>query len=156
MPEPEETPKDETSEIQALRDALAAAEADAEKWKSLSRKNEQRASENAEKAQKTDEAIARAEKAEGKLADRDSKEAAQKLRDEVAKDKGFDDRKINAAALRGSTREELEAHADELLALVPEPPAAPSADGQGNVGDPIGEGEATLTPNDLLRAAHKK
>ncbi|NII42117.1 membrane protein involved in colicin uptake [Curtobacterium flaccumfaciens] len=161
MPEPEkpdETQPGETPEQKALREALA----DAEKWKALSRKNEEQAKSNADKAKKFDEheeatkselekLQARAEAAEKVNAEREAKEAAAKLRDEVAEEKKFADRKISASALRGSTREELEAHADELLALVPAPPAAPSADGQGSTGKPIGEGEMSV--DDVVAAA---
>jgi membrane protein involved in colicin uptake len=161
MPEPEkpeETKPGETPEQKALREALA----DAEKWKALSRKNEEQAKSNADKAKKFDDheeatkselekLQARAEAAEKVIAEREAKETAAKLREEVAAEKKFADRKISASALRGSTREELEAHADELLELVPAPPAAPSADGQGATGKPIGEGE--LSVNDIVAAA---
>jgi hypothetical protein len=132
-----------------------------EKWKALARKNEARAKENAEKAKKFDEldekskselqkAVERAEKAEKALADRDAKDEAEQLRKDIAKEKGFEDRKIPASALRGSTREELEAHADELLSLVPEPAKAPSADGQGET-KPIGEGD--MSADEIVAAA---
>lgn len=152
---------DEKTEGATLEEKLAAAEAEAEKWKTLSRQNEQRAKDNAEKAKKFDEheeanrtelekAIARAEAAEKVNAEREAKEAAGKLRDEVAEAKGFADRKISASALRGSTREELEAHADELLALVPAPATTASADGQGANGTVIGEGE--MSADDIVAA----
>lgn len=161
MPEPEkpeETKPGETPEQKALREALA----DAEKWKALSRKNEEQAKSNAEKAKKFDEheeasktelqkMQARAEAAEKAVQDRDAKDASVKLRDEIAKEKKFDERKISASALRGSSREELEAHADELLALVPAPAATASADGQGANGTVIGEGE--LSVDDIVKAA---
>lgn len=154
MPEPEkpdENQPGETPEQKALREALA----EAEKWKTLSRQNEQRAKDNAEKAKKFDEhedatkseldkLKARAEAAEKVNAEREATEAAAKLREEIATEKGFADRKINATALRGTTREELEAHADELLALVPAPPAGPSAEGQGAAGEQIGAGEKSV------------
>lgn len=145
-----------------LEEKLAAAEAEAEKWKTLSRQNEQRAKDNAEKAKKFDEheeanktelekLKERAEAAERVNAERDAREAAGKLREDIAKEKGFADRKINASALRGTTREELEAHADELLALVPAPAAGPSADGQGAAGEQIGAGEKSV--DDIVAAA---
>ncbi|MET0716405.1 MAG: hypothetical protein ABWY57_15980 [Mycetocola sp.] len=145
-----------------LEDQLAAAKADAEKWKALSRKNEERANSNAEKAKKFDDAEeankselekanARAEAAEKVIAENKAKDEAANLRTEIAKEKGFEDRKIPATALRGLTREELEAHADEILALLPAPPAAPSADGQGADGTPIGEGE--MSAEDVVAAA---
>lgn len=161
MPEDDDT-KPKPTEGATLEEQLAAALADAEKWKGLSRKNEERAASNAEKAKKFDEheeanrtelekLQARAEAAEKVIAEREAKEAAVKLREEVAAEKKFADRKISASALRGSTREELEAHADELLELVPAPPAAPSSDGQGATGKPIGEGE--MSADDIVAAA---
>lgn len=148
-----ETPAPETPDLAA----------EVAKWKALSRKNEQQAKENAEKARKFDEVEeanktelekvqARAEAAEKKLADQAAKEEAEQLRQSIAKEKGFEDRKIPASALRGTTREELEAHADQLLAILPEPAPGPSADGQGEMGTPIG-GPVQLTQSDLARMA---
>lgn len=148
-----ETPAPETPDLAA----------EVAKWKALSRKNEQQAKENAEKARKFDEVEeanktelekiqARADAAEKKLAELAAKEQAEELRKAVAKEKGFEDRKIPVSALRGKTREELEAHADELLAIAPDPAPAPSADGQGETGKPIG-GPAQLTQSDLDRMA---
>jgi len=145
-----------------IEEQLAAAQAEAEKWKSLSRKNEERATANADKARQLDELeaanqteqeklLARAEAAEAKLAEIDAKSTAATLREEIAKEKGFEDRKIPATALRGATREELEAHADEILALLPAPAEAPGAEGQGATGTRIGDGE--LSPDDIVAAA---
>lgn len=150
-----EDEKTKQTEGATLEEKLAAAEAEAEKWKTLSRQNEQRAKDNADKAKKFDEheeanktelekAQARAEAAEKTVAERDAKDTAAKLRDEVADAKGFADRKISASALRGTTREELEAHADELLALVPAPATTASAEGQGAAGEQIGAGEKSV------------
>lgn len=135
---------------------LEKARAEAEKWKALSRKNEEQAKANAEKAKKFDELeeankteqeklLARAEAAEKRLADRDAKDAAAATAAEVAKVKG-----VPVSALRGSTKEELEAHADELLELMPKKPAAPSADGQGD-GEQIGDGD--MSADDIVNAA---
>ena len=135
---------------------LEKARAEAEKWKALSRKNEEQAKANAEKAKKFDELeeankteqeklLARAEAAEKKLADREAKDAAAATAAEVAKAKG-----VPVSALRGATKEELEAHADELLELMPKKPAAPSADGQGD-GDQIGTGDMSI--EDIVNAA---
>jgi hypothetical protein len=135
---------------------LEKARADAEKWKALSRKNEEQAKANAEKAKKFDELeeankseqeklLARAEAAEKKLADREAKDVAAATAAEVAKEKG-----VPVSALRGTTKEELEAHADELLAFLPKKPAAPSADGQGD-GDQIGDGD--MSAEDIVNAA---
>lgn len=120
---------------------LEKALADVEKWKALSRKNEQQAKENAEKARKFDEAeeanktelekaLARAEAAEKAIAEREAKDQAAALAQEIAKEKGIAD----ASVLRGSTKEELEAHADQLLSLLPKPTGAAPADGQGKTG----------------------
>lgn len=141
---------------------LAAALAEAAKWKALSRKNEDAAKANAAKAKQFDDLeeankteqqklIDRAEAAEKVIAERDAKDAAATLRAEIAKDKGFEERKIPATALRGLTREELEAHADELLALFPAPQQAPGADGQGGTGKPIGDGD--MSADDIVAAA---
>lgn len=88
----------------------------------------------------------RAESAEQWKAERESKDAARTLAEDVAKEKG-----VPASALRGATREELEAHADELAALLPKKPPVPSADGQGDEGDPIGDGD--LSADDIVEAA---
>lgn len=135
---------------------LATAQAEVEKWKALSRKNEDQAKSNADKAKKFDELeeankteqeklLARAEAAEKKLADRDAKDAAAATAAEVAKEKG-----VPVEALRGSTREELEAHAEALAAILPKKPAAPSADGQGEGGQ-IGAGD--MSADDIVEAA---
>lgn len=87
----------------------------------------------------------RAETAEQWKAERERKDTAAALAADVAKEKG-----VPANALRGSTREELEAHADELLTFMPKLPPAPSADGQGE-GDPIGDGD--LSADDIVEAA---
>lgn len=136
---------------------LEKARAEAEKWKALSRKNEEQAKANAEKAKKFDELeeankteqeklLARAEAAEKKLAEREAKYAAAATAAEVAKEKG-----VPVSALRGSTREELEEHADELLTILPKIPPAPSADGQGDQGDNIGDGD--MSAEDIVTAA---
>lgn len=65
----------------------------------------------------------RAEAAEQWKAQRESQDSAAKLAADVAKEKG-----VPVSALRGSTKEELEAHADELLTHLPKKPAAPSED----------------------------
>ena len=117
--------------------------AEVEKWKAMSRKNEDRAKANDDKAKRFDELeeankseseklLSRAEAAEQKLAEREAKEAIAALVADVAKAKG-----VPAAILRGATQEELEEHADAYLASIPAIPAAPSSDGLGKVGSPI-------------------
>lgn len=96
-----------------------------------------------EDAQKSDleKAQARAEAAEAKIAARDKADAARALADEVARAKSEGrSTPISASILRGSTREELEAHADEILALLPDKPKAATAGTGGDRGDDI-EGE---------------
>lgn len=138
--------------------------AEVEKWKALSRKNEARATENSDKAKRlddleeaqkseTEKLVARAEAAEAKIAERDKADAARTLADEVAKAKG-----VSASVLRGSTKEELEAHADSILALMPEKPKAASAGSGGDRGDDIDssdELEETTPGMGSLRAGYE-
>ncbi|TFD58020.1 hypothetical protein E3T43_07155 [Cryobacterium sp. Hh7] len=142
--------------------ALTAALADVDKWKALSRKNEADKNSNAEKAQKWDakedgdrtdleKANARADAAEKIVSEGTAREATKTLRTEVATAKKFADRKIPESALRGTTREELEAHADELLLLIPAPAPAADADGQGDKGGRIGDGE--MSADDIVAKA---
>lgn len=147
-------------EIEQMRPAEDAPESE---WKKFARIWEDRAKANAKadpgvtpeeiaelraKAQKADEiedaqkselekALARADAAEAKLAEREKADAARKLAEEVAEAKG-----VSASVLRGSTREELEAHADSILALLPEKPKAASPGSGGDRGDDIDEEEA--------------
>lgn len=94
--------------------------AEAEKWKALARKHEQQAKSNADAAKRLKE-LEDADKSETeKLNERASAaekkaEAAEQraLRLEVAADKGLTAKQ--AARLIGTTKEELEADADELL-----------------------------------------
>lgn len=92
-------------------------EAEARKWKDLSRKNEANAKANADKAKRFDEleeqsktelqkAIERAERAEKRAADAE----IASIRSTIAAEKG-----IAVGLLTGSTREEIEASADALL-----------------------------------------
>jgi len=76
------------------------------------------------------------------------------IRAEVAQAKG-----VPAALLTGTTKEALEAAADALIAFkgdTPKVPAAPSADGQGKLGEPIGAGSPQLTADDLARMTAAK
>ena len=87
-----------------------------------------------EEAQKSEleKALARAEAAETDIAKRDAAAAAKELAEKVAAAKG-----VSASVLRGSTQEELEAHADSILALLPEKPKAATPGSGGNRGDDI-------------------
>lgn len=73
---------------------------------------------------------------------------AKAIRAEVAQAKG-----VPAALLTGNTKEALEAAADALIAFRGEVPAklpaAPSAAGQGKVGDPVGNGVTQKTRAEL-------
>ena len=107
--------------------APATPEAPAQEtdWKAEARKWEARAKENSEAATKLT-AIEEASKTEAqKLADRaaaaekrvaefESREQIAKWKTEVAEASG-----VSAAVLRGSTKEELEAHAVDLKSLIP-------------------------------------
>lgn len=121
-----------------------AEQSEVDKWKALARKNEARAKENADKAKRLDELeeankseleklLARAEAAEAKIAERDKADEQRALAKEVADAKGLADPSV----LAGSTREDLEAHADRILALLPEKPKAATAGSGGNRGDDI-------------------
>lgn len=89
-----------------------------------------------------------------------SAEAAKALRYEVAAEKGLD--LALAARLTGSTREDLEADADKLMALIPKPdPAAPPAPPNGPTvpglqpGSPPTSALITQADLDALGAAGK-
>ena len=109
--------------------------AEAAKWKAMARKHEAQAKANADAAKRLAE-IEDAQKTEAQraaealtAAERRAAEAELKaLRLEVAADKGLTT--AQARRLMGSTREELESDADDLLASFrpadePEPPSAP-------------------------------
>lgn len=137
----------------------AADPAQGTDWKAEARKWEQRAKENSEALkthqqqledskksaeQRSAEALTKAEAA--------AQEAATKaLRYEVAAEKGID--LAFASRLTGSTKEELEADADALMALIPkapeaasEPPAGPTVPGQQPGGT---QSSAQVTTADL-------
>ena len=124
--------------------------AEARKWESRAKENKTAADKLAEieEASKTEtqKAIERAEKAEKALAKRENDDALTAARAEVSKATG-----VPAAALRGTTKEELEAHAAELAPLIAPP------EKKGALGPYVpAEGSATSgTPgtNDWLRDA---
>lgn len=128
-------------------------EAEARKWKELSRKNEARMKENAEKARLYDEAqeqgkseLQKAQEAAAKAEARADALESKVLRAQVAAAKGVD-----ADLLSGSTQEELEASADRLLAwhAAQTPKGAPSSDA-GVRGDEI-RAARQLTRDDLKK-----
>lgn len=128
-------------------------EAEARKWKELSRKNEARMKENAEKARLYDEAqeqgkseLQKAQEAAAKAEARADALESKVLRAQVAAAKGVD-----ADLLSGSTQEELEASADRLLEWrgAQTPKGAPSSDA-GVRGDEI-RADRQLTRDDLKK-----
>ncbi len=128
--------------------------AEVEKWKAHSRKNEERAKENAEKAKKFDE-LEEASKTEQQkrdehIANLEKENAAlksQTLRAQVASEKG-----VPAGLLSGSTQEELEESADALLAYRGE--ATPKADGQGEQGGTVSKGG--LSASEIVQRATRR
>lgn len=128
-------------------------EAEARKWKELSRKNESRMKENAEKARLYDEAqeqgkseLQKAQEAAAKAEARAAAMEAEALRAKVAAATGVD-----ADLLSGSSEEELRASAERLLAWrgAQVPKGAPAADA-GVRGDEI-RADRQLTREDLKK-----
>lgn len=124
---------------------------EAEKWKALARKHEEAAKANADKAKAFDQveessktelqkAQERAEAAEQKAAEIE----ARAQRAEVAAAKG-----VPSDLLTGSTKEQLEASADALLAFRGEQ-AKPDFGG-GNRGEDVGAGKAQLTQEQVSK-----
>ena len=153
---PTEEPTQEISEQPQGQEAEKADyQAEAEKWKSLSRKNEDRARENAEKAKRLDELEEKSKSEIQKAIE--AREAAEKrasalevkvLRASIASTKGVD-----ADLLTGSTEEEITAAADKLLAWRGQstpagPPASTSSSDAGEKGDLVGQARQ-LTRDDL-------
>lgn len=128
-------------------------EAEARKWKELSRKNEARMKENAEKARLYDEAqeqgkseLQKAQEAAAKAEARAAALESKALRAQVAAAKGVD-----ADLLSGSTQEELESSAERLLAWrgAQVPKGAPATDA-GVRGEEI-RATRQLTRDDLKK-----
>ena len=128
-------------------------EAEARKWKELSRKNESRMKENAEKARLYDEAqeqgkseLQKAQEAAAKAEARAAAMEAEALRAKVAAATGVD-----ADLLAGSSEEELRASAERLLAWrgAQVPKGAPATDA-GVRGDEI-RAARQLTRDDLKK-----
>lgn len=128
-------------------------EAEARKWKELSRKNESRMKENAEKARLYDEAqeqgkseLQKAQEAAAKAEARAAVMEAEAMRAKVAAATGVD-----ADLLSGSSEEELRASAERLLAWrgAQVPKGAPAADA-GVRGDEI-RAARQLTREDLKK-----
>lgn len=128
-------------------------EAEARKWKELSRKNESRMKENAEKARLYDEAqeqgkseLQKAQEAAAKAEARAAAMEAEALRAKVAAATGVD-----ADLLSGSSEEELRASAERLLAWrgAQVPKGAPATDA-GVRGEEI-RAAKQLTRDDLKK-----
>ena len=97
-------------------------------WKAEARKWEQRAKDNApavKRLAEIEEANKTAEQKSAEAIKRGELAEARALRLEVALSKHLDP--TLAARLQGSTKEELEADADALMALIPKAPEAPPA-----------------------------
>lgn len=137
--------------------------AEAEKWKALSRKNETEVKAlrpaaqklaDLEESQKSEleKAQARADAAEKKALETEL--AA--LRASVALEKGLTP--SQAKRLVGSSREDLEADADELLADLKNitPGAAPSAEGQGKQGDAVGQTKQITSLDELKNLSREE
>ena len=128
-------------------------EAEARKWKELSRKNESRMKENAEKARLYDEAqeqgkseLQKAQEAAAKAEARAAAMEAEALRARVAAATGVD-----ADLLAGSSEEELRASAERLLAWRgPQVPKGAPATDAGVRGDEI-RAARQLTRDDLKK-----
>jgi len=151
------TATDTTADTAATTEKVIDWQAEAEKWKANSRKNEDNAKANAaaakklaeiEEANKTEieKAQARADAAERDLATT----RIDALRNSVALDKKLTP--SQAKRLVGATREELEADADELLADLKntQPSAVATSEGQGKQGEPVGQA-AQITSRDQLK-----
>lgn len=128
-------------------------EAEARKWKELSRKNESRMKENAEKARLYDEAqeqgkseLQKAQEAAAKAEARAAAMEAEAMRAKVAAATGVD-----ADLLSGSSEEELRASAERLLAwrAAQVPKGAPATDA-GVRGEEI-RAAKQLTRDDLKK-----
>lgn len=146
-PEATEAPEVETTET-----AATDLNAEVEKWKALARKNEARAKENADKARRLDEVekanMSELEKAQARLAELEQESSAnalKALRATIAAEAG-----VPATLLNGADEDSLRESAQALIAFKGTSPKAPTPDGQGKVGTPIGS-VAQLTDADLSR-----
>lgn len=123
--------------VEQLTERLAAAVAEAEKWKGFSRKHEDNAKANAEAARELKEIkdrelpeLDRYKRSVEELTRRAEQAERLALRAQVASDKGIPANLV--AKLTGGTLDELNAAADELLAWrgnqAPPPPVQPQPD----------------------------
>lgn len=175
MPEAAELPAETPEVIETTPESAdAAAEESTEEpakkptetvefWKSKAREQEKRAKENAtaakrlaelEEAQKSEiqKAIERAEAAEGTLA---TLQAAQQISDwksDITKLPKYEG--VSPDVLRGTTYEEIEEHAAQLKALLPEPRKPGHVPGEGRTVT-NGTGDPAQQFADLIRNARK-
>lgn len=108
--------KDLKAEVNRLKQELEVSQGETETWKT------------------------RASEADNKLKEREAADQLATLREEVAKEKSDESRKVPAHLLNGTTKEELEASADQLLEYLGETsgPRPPKPD--PNQGQSQGEG----------------
>lgn len=150
---PEAAPAETAADLTAMDPAALAAEVS--KWKALSRKNEDQAKANADKAREYD-ALKESEKTELQKAQDElariqselENTKGEALKNSVAAAKG-----VPAALLTGGTKEELEAAADALLAFkgatrVPAQDAAAST----ATGKPVTGAGDQITTRDQLKS----
>lgn len=123
-PNIEPAAKPEPAQVKDWEAEAANNLAESRKWEARAKENKEAAEELAKlrEAQKSEE-----EKRAEREAEKDRELAAYKLRDQVAEwsTEIVKDSHIPASALRGSTREELEAHFKDLSALIPKPADEP-------------------------------
>lgn len=126
-----------------VKDRIARVEAKFADYDDLKTKASQVDTLKAEAEQAVAEAVKRAEQAEGKVTEFETKLQVESWRTEVAKATG-----VPAAALRGSTKEDFEAHAAELKPLITG--SGPVIPTQGNQPEtPSGPDEKTAFANFL-------
>lgn len=136
---------------------IKEAEAEAEKWKGLSRKHEDRAKENAAAAEEV-KRLKDATLSEQQKRDADAKSLADKLADLEKRAVEADARALRAEVasakkltpkqaqrLAGTTREELEADADDLLESFPAATAEEPGTGNRNNNRPASRPKENLT-----------
>jgi hypothetical protein len=139
-------------QIKDLEAKLAVAETDRDKWKELSRKHEKRSEENATAAaelkQLRDSKQTDEEKLATKLADlekRANDADHRALRAEIAQAKGLNP--AQAKRLQGTTKEELEADAADLLESFP---AGKDGKDETGSGGGSGAGGGSRKPHERL------
>lgn len=159
QPDPPTTAAETTTEqsaTAATTDAPAVAEPDptpaqpkpaetVEFWKAKAREQEKRAKDNAAKAAQFDEfteaqkseqqkLLERAEQAEREAAALRSAREIDKFKEDITKNPKYAG--VPAHVLRGSTEEEIEEHAAQLKALLPEPRTPGQVPGEGRAPTP--------------------